>query len=301
MRSRSLFGLLALALAFCADAAVADLPPPDQDTSPLTPEKIYLHSIRAMKDAPVPAFITFRETVAGRNFRLRCTKDGIDLSIHHGDVTGTYDVWYRTSDGRALSRPVGDARGETCPDTLLTPIGSAISSLGVAQASPSPGAAPPSAAPDSQVGPPIIGAVHVAAARFYHIELVGLEQLGGNEVYHLKLRAYRDPNTHPLTDLYVDSKTFLVREARGEASGHFVIASGRVGGVVDFDRVGPYWLVEHEHFEVAANALFAHARMTIAIDGSQFETPNELPAGDFPAPQPTGSQKATSAPAASRQ
>jgi len=112
-------------------------------------------------------------------------------------------------------------------------------------------------------------------------------------VYHLKLRAYRDPNTHPLTDLYVDPETFLVREACGEVSGHYVLASGRVAGVIDFDRVGSYWLVEREHFEIAANALLVHARMTATIEGS-IATPSEIPGVVFPTPRPTASPKAAS-------
>lgn len=70
---------------------------------------------------------------------------------------------------------------------------------------------------------------------------------------------------------------------------------GRLAGIVDFDRVGAYWLVEHEHFDVTANALFVHAHMTGTIDGSHFETPNELPGIVFPTPRPTASPKATPA------
>lgn len=290
--SRFRFTVLALFLGFSAAAAVADAPPGEQATAPLTPEQIYLRAVRAMKDEPQPAFVTFRETVAGRNFTLQCTSSGMSLTLRHGDMKGSYDVSFRTSDGSALSQPVApDANAKSCQGTLLVPAGSAVASLGVPQASPSPASAPAAPPPDAQVGPPIIGAVRVSAARYYHIELVGIEQLGTNEVYHLKLTAYREPQTHPLTDLYVDPTTFLVREARGEAAGHYVVASGRVSGIVDFDRVGDYWLVQHEHFDLAANALLVHARMTVSVDGSNFVTPAELPNVDFPTPTPTASPK----------
>jgi hypothetical protein len=213
------------------------------------------------------------------------------VSPHHGDVAATYDVWFRTSDGSALSQPVGVASATTCPDTLLAPAGGTVSSLGVPQASPSPEAAPTTGPNDSQVGPPIIAAVHAESARYYQIELAGREQLAGHDVYHLKLRAYRDPDAHPLTDLYVDPQTFLVREARAEFSGHYVVANGRLVGVVDFDRVGAYWLVEREHFEFAANALLVHVRMTASIDGSNFATPAELTGISFPAPKAAPSAK----------
>jgi hypothetical protein len=136
------------------------------------------------------------------------------------------------------------------------------------------------------IGPPIIASLRVEGARYYHIDLAGHERLGASDVYHLKLRAYRDPNTHPLTDLYIDPETFLVREARGEVSDHYVLASGHVAGIVDFDRVGSYWLVQREHFEIAANALLVHARMTAMIGKSDFATPSDMPGIIFPTPRP---------------
>jgi len=290
------FGV-ALILGFCAKAAFADVPASDQNASPLTPEKIYLRSVRAMDDAPQPAFVTFREDVDGRNFTLRCTSDGISVSSHHGDVRASYDVAFRTSDGSAVSQPIGVANAKPCPATLLAPVGDDLFSVVAPQASPSPSAATTAAAQDSPMGPSIIGAVHAYSPRYYHVTLAGLEQLGGHDVYHLKLTAYRDPATHPLTDLYVDPKTFLMREARGEVSGHYLVASGRVAGVIDFDRVGAYWLVEHEHFEIAANAVFVHTRMTVSVDGSNFATPSELPNIVFPKPASIASPKPTPPPA----
>jgi hypothetical protein len=181
------------------------------------------------------------------------------------------------------------ARGYSVPNRFSEEPGRSTRSRGAARGqcsmrSMESKTASPSAAADSTLGPPIIGAVRVDGARYYHIDLVGRERLGANDVYHLKLRAFRDPDTHPLTDLDIDPETFLVREARGEASGHYVIASARLAGVVDFDRVGGYWLVDHEHFDIAANALLVHARLTATIDGSNFTTPAELPGIDFPTP-----------------
>jgi hypothetical protein len=286
------FSMLAFVLSFFAAAAFADVPSPAEVSSPLTPEKIYFRSVRAMNDAPRPAFVTFREDVVGRNFALRCTNDGLTVSLHHGDVKAAYDVWFRTSDGSALSQPVNVANAKPCPGALLAPVGDAVSTLGVPQASPVPQTAPTTKPGESPIGPPIIGAVRVDSSRYYHIDLVGLEALGANDVYHLKLRAYRDRDAHPLTDLYIDRATFLVREARAEVWGHYVVASGRLVGVIDFDRVGAYWLAEREHFDIAANALLVHARMTATIDGSKFATPNELPGIVFPARPASAAPKA---------
>jgi hypothetical protein len=255
----------------------------DVSSTPLTPEAIYLRAVHAMKSAPEPPYVTFRETVSGRNFRLECTSDGMSLNLHHGDSTGTYDVWFRTSDGSAISKDVARATASPCPGALLVPAGSVIPTLGATQPSPSP---TPDAASGSSAGPPIIAAVHVDASRYYRIELAGHENLDGNDVYHLKLTAYRDPALHPLTDLYVDPQTFLVREARGEVSLHMVVASGRFAGVVDFDRFGDYWLLKHEAFDAAANALLVHAHMTAVVDATNVTTPDDLPGIPFPTAQP---------------
>jgi hypothetical protein len=257
---------------------------------------MYLRAVHAMKNAPVPPYVTFREHIVGRNMTLSCTRDGILVGLRHGDVTATYDVYFRTSDGSAISKAVANpsSTASPCPGALLQPAGGGVSAMGVPDATASSPAT--DAASASTGGPPIIASVHVEAARFYHIELVGRERLRDNDVYHLKLTAYRDRDTHPLTDLYVDPKTFLVREARGEVSGHYVVASGRFAGIVDFDRVGNYWLVEHERFDVAANALFVHARMNATVDGSNFTTPSELSGIVFPTPQPTASPKTTPSP-----
>lgn len=269
---------LALGLFVCTVAAAtsAELATSPPDPSHLTPEKMYLRAIHAMREIPQPPYVTFRETIIGRNFAFNCTADGASLTLHHGDVTAAYDVSFRTSDGSAVSSPVGDANAKPCPSALLMPAGKDISALGLPQ--PAPSALPQSTtATDAGMGTPIIASVRVEGARYYHIDLVGRERLGPNDVYHLKLRAYREPNTHPLTDLYIDPESYLEREARGEVSGHYVLARGRVAGIIDFDRVGAYWLVAREQFEIAANALLVHARMSATIAGSNFATPSDLP------------------------
>jgi hypothetical protein len=284
--------LFAALTTFVATLALADAPQAPSDSAPLTPEAIYLRAVHAMKAAAQPRFVTFRENVAGRNFRLSCTSDGIALNLHHGDIAGAYDVSFRTRDGGAVSRTADGT--STCPGTLLAPAGADISSMGVPAAMPS--AASDATSSQTGTGLPIIAAERVEAARFYHVELAGREHLGGNDVYHLKLTAYRDPDEHPLTDLFVDPQTFLIREARGEASGHYLIASGRVAGIVDFDRVGDYWLVEREHFDIAANALLVHVRMNATIDASNVMTPADLPGVVFPTPEPTAAPKRAAAP-----
>lgn len=250
----------------------------------LTAEAIYLRSVDAMKLAPLPAYVSFRETVLGRNIHVSCSSNGIQVTIHHGDMSAAYDVDVRTSDGSAVSRDVANASASPCPEALLVPAGKDISAMGMPHATPSPGTQDVSGVAG---GPPIIAAVRVNGSRYYHIDFVGREALDGNDVYHLRLRAYRDANEHPLTDLYVDPGTYLVREARGEASAHFVIGSGRAAGIVDFDRVGEFWLVKRERFDAAANAVFVHVRAAADITATNMTTPPELPGVTFPTASPS--------------
>ena len=266
--------------------AHANVSPSAQDGPQLTPEQMYARSVRAMRDAPQPAFVTFRENVTGHNFTAKCTSNDIAISPHHGDFNASYDVSYRSSDGSALSVPLAAGSSKACPAALLDPLGrGAVSSLGLPRALPSSGTAPTTTSADSIFGPRTIGGVKAASSRYYRIEFVGREQLDGSDVYHLKLRAFRNPNFHPLTDLYVDADTFLVRESRGEAVGQYVVASARASGIVDFDRVGPYWLVKHESFVIAGNALLVHLQMRITIDGSNVRTPESLPGVEFRTPE----------------
>ena len=86
--------------------AHANVSPSAHDGPPLTPEQMYARSVRAMRDAPQPAFVTFRKNVTGRNFTAKCTSNDIAISPHHGDFNASYDVSYRSSDGSALSVPL---------------------------------------------------------------------------------------------------------------------------------------------------------------------------------------------------
>lgn len=285
--SQILTSLIGLSM-FVATCLVAIADPETTSTAlpTLTPEAIYLRSVAAMKDASIPAYVAFRERVSGRNFRLACTSSGMSLNIHHGDSNRTYQVYVRTRDGSAVSQDIADAKASPCSGALLIPAGSAVLALGAPQER---ATAQANDASSALGGARIIGTVRVNGVRDYHIDLVGRGMHDGSDAYHLHLRAYRNPEMHPLTDLFVDPATFLVREARGEVSAHAVVGSGRIAGVIDFDSVGAFWLVKREHFEVAANALLVHARLNADIEASNMTTPSELPGIAFPTASPSPS------------
>ncbi|GAC1546319.1 MAG: hypothetical protein NVS3B16_16860 [Vulcanimicrobiaceae bacterium] len=267
----------------------AEPAPSPSPAAALTPDAIYLRAIHAMKAEPQPAYVVYREDVRARNASIACTSEHTSLTLKHGDAHAAYRVWFRVRDGASVTQDL--ATLQHCRGVLLVPAGDEIASLGGSHAGPVPAATASPDAPAGDVGagtgPALIGAVRVEAARFYRIASAGRDSFEGHDVYRLVLHAYRDPNAHPLTELLVDSASFLIRRASGEVSGHYVVASGRGAGTIAFDRVGPYWVVRDEDFELAFNALFVHARTTVAVRGSEYMYADALPEVTFPSPRPS--------------
>jgi hypothetical protein len=283
--------LAALALGSAAPAQIAPSSPPATAASAaapaLTPEQMYLRSMKVMKSEAVPPFVQFHETVQMRNLRIACDEKDATLAIKHGDTEFASLVSFRSEDGEAVS--VDQTTGKRCRFTILYPAGSALNTLDTVK--PSPGAtATPDATAQSD-GLKLVGAVRVESAASYKITLAGTEMVDGHQTYHLALKAYRDPLSHPLTDLWIDPDTYLVRQARGEASAHFVVGSGRFEGTLTYDRIGGYWIVHSEDFSAAGNALLIHVRTHLAASGTDFTFPDDLP-GIFPTPSPTPTRSA---------
>jgi hypothetical protein len=262
--------------------------PADTAAGPLTPEQIYLRSMKAMKAEAIPPYVQFREDVTARNLQLSCGDHGATLTLKHGDMQRVSLVSYRSKDGVAVS--VDKTTGKRCELALLYPAGTGLNSLDTATPKPAVSPTPGPAAPPDDNGLKLVGAVRVEGARFYKISLAGTEPIDGHPAYHLQLSAYRDPLEHPLTDLWVDPDSFLVRRARGEAAAHFVVGSGRFEGTLTFNRIGGFWVVHDEDFSAAANAFLIHARTHLTAHGSDFSFPADLP-GVFPSPSPSPAAK----------
>jgi hypothetical protein len=253
--------------------------------APLTGETIYLRSVHAMRALAAPKYVIFRESVRTRNLKLSCSQGEGDMNLHHGDAKAEYRVWVRARDG--VDVDVDLATNQRCDGaSILDPISSGNSKEDMFGPRPSP-----TPGQSSMAGPRLIAAVRTESARFYRITLAGSETFEGHPVYRLVLRAYRDPTEHPLTGLLVDTESWRVRQASGEMSIHFVVASGWGGGSITFDDAGPYWVVRDEHVDLAANALFFHARVALDAHASEFSFPDDLP-GVFPSPRPTATATA---------
>ncbi len=282
----------ALIAASPAAGPAASAAPSPTPIATLNPISIYLRAIAAMKEADArrPAYAAYQLDYTGHNLVLAPeTTNGKTewiTNIRHANDSHSYQVWYRAHDDKALTqdRVTHDAyRGEA----LLAPVAANV--LESASPSPSPNASPhptASGAPDTPVGATteVLGSVSVEASRYYDITLVGIENLHGHEVYHLHLHANKDTTDHPLTDLYIDTATYLVRAAHAEVTLRGVIFALGVAVDVAYEPVGAYWLLDDLHVHGNGYALFYHANVDCTMVLHDITLPASLPDSYFAVP-----------------
>ena len=270
--------------------AASPAPIPSATDSP-GPIVIYHLAIAAMRAADLhrPAYAIYQLDYIGHNLILtpETTNGRADwnMDLKHANDSHTYQVWFRTRDQRALTQDRATHniyRGEA----LLTPVESNVLKNGP---SPTPSVSPsptPSGPPDTPAGATVevLGSVTAEASRYYDITLVGVEDRQGHAVYHLHLRAKSDVIDHPLTDLYVDTATYLVRAAHAEVTLRGVVFAFGLAVDVAYEPVGAYWLLDNLHFHGNGYALFYHANMECTMIMHDFMLPASLPDSYFTVP-----------------
>ncbi|HEX8807164.1 MAG TPA: hypothetical protein VF741_09445 [Candidatus Aquilonibacter sp.] len=91
----------------------------------------------------------------------------------------------------------------------------------------------------------------------YTISFVGVEDVTGTPSYHIHLVATQDAGAHPLTDLYVDQQTYLVRRAVAAFTDNSVTnVTGTL--TMNFDRVGKSWLLDSGQVDATVHAFMQH-------------------------------------------
>ena|SRR5450755_3179701 len=289
-----------LAFALAAALSAASPPPPAQAASPPSagatsnPFTIYHRAIAAMRAADVhrPPYAIYQLDYTGHNLVVTPNtvkgKTGWDMELHHANDQHSYQVWYRVHDDKALTQDAATHaayRGEA----LLAPFDA--NALDGDKPSPAPSGSP-SPMPTGNSGSPgdattqVLGAVTAEASRFYDITLVGLESRDGQPVYHLHLRAKSDIEDHPLTDLYVDTTSYLVRAAHAEVTLRGVVFALGIRVDVAYEPVGTYWLLDNLHLHGSGYALFYHANMECTMVMHDFQLPAALPDSYFTVPAP---------------
>jgi len=103
----------------------------------------------------------------------------------------------------------------------------------------------PGPVPSGHTPPPVIAVQPIVGDRYYAVKLVAIEDYDGKPVFHLAMHALRDERAHPWKDLWVDTATFDVLRAHAHASGSKGPGVGTLDAMVEFEQVGPYWLISH--------------------------------------------------------
>ncbi|HEY9084554.1 MAG TPA: hypothetical protein VIN40_01230 [Candidatus Tyrphobacter sp.] len=105
----------------------------------------------------------------------------------------------------------------------------------------------------------------------YGVTLVGIENLNGAAVYHLHLTA-QNAAAHPLTDLFVDERSFLARRAVAGFTDHTVAT---VTGVItlNFWQVGRYWMLTSGEVDATVHAFFRQVSGSATFASSNLTFP----------------------------
>jgi hypothetical protein len=254
---------------------------------------VYSQAIAAMRAVSMPRYIVYRVTTvhAGMSLTFRVKPsthqfiaafpafDGSTLTtsayVRYDTATAAGMLYQGSKDILAMVpfpvAPEVRALVHEGIDAVATPMPT-ITASPVPSASASPG-------PDAQ-GIAMIVAVSAFSSTHYNVDNVGLEQIGGQPAYHLKMTANDgDTGTYPLTDIYVDQTTHLVRRVvlGGGQRGFFQGGGG--SGTFDFSAVGKYWLVTHLSIEIGGHMLLfsKHASLDYTLDDFQFPDSIQAP------------------------
>jgi hypothetical protein len=245
-------GLAALTLAAAAVAVGAPTPTP-KPTPTATPtatptptptpvqveelsaDQIMINAEKATRAHLHPYFITYQMH---------------ELFDHHWQREEyDYRVWYR-GDGKGLMQNISKDRNGRAETYFGYPFPSAPDNDILLYATPDPQLTPPPTStpgplPSGHTPPPVLTVQPVVGDRYYSVKLIGIEDYNGKPVYHLAMHALHDERAHPFKDLWVDTTTFDVWRAHAHASGSKGPGTGTLDALVEFEKVGPYWLIAH--------------------------------------------------------
>jgi hypothetical protein len=214
-----------------------------------------------------------------------------DAKLVHANEIDDYRVWYRSKDQTALvqdDRTLQTYRGDP-------PFAPDVEDLSDAHGGPHPSPTPTPAGDQSngmnasQSSSQVIGAVTVDASRYYDVSLLGIEQRDGAPVYHLHLRAIRDPLDNPLTDMWVDVRDYRVWAVHGTATIRAIAAGFGVDVDADWADVDHHWLVSSIDFTGKGYLMLWHVDIGSAMTTNVVQVPASLPDSYFPSPTPAPS------------
>uniref|UniRef100_E6PD56 Uncharacterized protein n=1 Tax=mine drainage metagenome TaxID=410659 RepID=E6PD56_9ZZZZ len=260
-------------------------------------QAVYSEALNAMRSQSLPATIDYRVTTVDRGLQLtlQCgikppyqyASSSVSMSGGGTHPPQTWNVHFVTSSGFGHA-VLASKRAVTvkCTPFPLAPVMHAFVHLAPKAAATHAPAAP--AGPFDMMK--AIVTVRAFYSRSYRIANDGIVAISGHPSYHLQFTA-RDGNEskHPVTDMYVDTATHLVRAVvlGGGQRGFFEGGGGF--GRFTFGHVGPYWLVKSIHVEGSGHFLFMHGGGAIDMTLHHFSFPSAAAATPAPSPTPSPS------------
>jgi hypothetical protein len=250
---RSLLFVFFLLSVFATAPALASVQ--GQDAS-----SIYVNALDTMKSLTQPAYIAFATSVSSSGMGFTLDSDskhetvfGIGFGRGFSHQT-TWQTVYRAEDDRVVvTADKGERSHATSPLFNPTWYGAydwlrygldGPPSAGVPQQSPSPTA---SIMPTPAVSKPsdrVLGLIQAIGVTNYRIDDRGSTSCpDGTPGHRLHLTAYRDPDTHPLTDVIVEESTnrFCMMHFNYGGKG---VTSFTGGFELDFGDSGGFWVVK---------------------------------------------------------
>ncbi len=246
--------------------------------------------MRAARALPTPPYMAYKLALDTRNIRLTPVQSSegssFDATLDHADHHYLYQVWYRAKDSAALSQDL--VTHQTVAETIFAPAPIDMTET-VSSPTPAPSAAATST--PNMASPPSLGTLNVAASRFYRITYIGMEPIADTPAVHLHLVALTDANHHPLTDLWIDPQTFLIRKASVAVTLRAVAAGGGGQGDALFNPVDRSWMITAFDFTAKGYALVWHANIGVVAKAYDILPLWTLPDSYFTTPSPKGSPR----------
>jgi len=260
------------------------------DENRVSPEAAYVAAVAAMRALDIPPYVTFHSawTITGAGFTIEHDDKRVVLAIGMGRAfheSQNYDLTFTSADATiTVTTPTEHLAGTG--SHLLDPtwIGAYdILRYGLHGETPVAVAATPAPAPEPSSEPsgapteaPVIASVVAIAPAFYAVSDGGTGACpNGDPGRVLSLRAFRDPQAHPLTEVTIDanndrfcSMRFNLKEAG--------LASVTGDYEIHFAQVGTYWLVSGGFADVSARVMgIAARRVLLRWENSAIATPPE--------------------------
>ena len=255
-----------------------------QETTLPSGNELYSEAISAMRQLPMPHYIDYDDSgvVDGLDITIACNSQShayigstVTLKpIKYSSPTQHIRYDSVTSSGTLLSKD-----GKQLIQCIPFPFAPEVRALVHTGAGDSLSATPTQKPVANNAGPidllGVIARITTFSSRYYNVTNAGIVSMNGVPSYHLQMQARDgDESSHPLTDMYVDTKTHLVRAVvLGGGKRGFIMGGGGYGQF-NFGGVGKYWLVTSINVSVAGHMLFLHQSGSQTFTFSNFTFPD---------------------------